>query len=63
LRIASELGWVNVDAMLDELTPRQFMEWVAYFQWMDEPEPKQTDRVSADSPDLLVAMKRKFRGR
>lgn len=32
LRLALELGWPNVDAMLREMTAEQFDEWIAYYQ-------------------------------
>lgn len=32
LRLALELGYANVDAMLDEITAQQFEEWIAYYQ-------------------------------
>lgn len=31
--LALELGYVDVDKMLDELTPQQFNEWKAFFNW------------------------------
>ena len=32
LRLALELGYANVDAMLREMTAQQFTEWIAYYQ-------------------------------
>lgn len=32
LRLALELGWPNVDAMMREMTAEQFDEWIAYYQ-------------------------------
>ena len=32
LRLALSLGWPNVDAMLREMTAKQFDEWMAYYQ-------------------------------
>ena len=32
LRLALELGWPNVDAMLREMTSQQFDEWLAFYQ-------------------------------
>ncbi len=32
LRLALELGWPNVDAMLREMTAQQFDEWLAFYQ-------------------------------
>ena len=32
LRLALEMGWPNVDAMLREMTAEQFDEWIAYYQ-------------------------------
>ena len=29
-QLAEERGWINVDAMLDEIDPGQFMELIAY---------------------------------
>ena len=32
LRLALSLGWPNVDAMLREMSAKQFDEWMAYYQ-------------------------------
>ncbi len=32
LRLALELGWPNVDAMLREMPEKQFTEWLAFYQ-------------------------------
>ena len=32
LRLALEMGYPNVDAMLREMTAEQFDEWIAYYQ-------------------------------
>lgn len=32
LRLALEMGWPNVDAMMREMTSEQFDEWIAYYQ-------------------------------
>ena len=32
LRLALEMGWPNVDAMLREMTAEQFDEWIAFYQ-------------------------------
>lgn len=64
IKLANELGRVNVDEMLSEMSPEQFLERVAYWKILEEPEQQvRTDRIDASSPDLLVAMKRKFSGR
>ena len=32
LRLALQLGYANVDAMMREMTAQQFDEWIAYYQ-------------------------------
>lgn len=43
--LAKELGYVDVDGMLDTITSEQFMEWIAFLGMTD----KDLDRQSAVS--------------
>ena len=31
--LAARLGWPDVDALLDALTPGQWQEWMDYLEW------------------------------
>lgn len=50
-RLAKELGWSNVDAMLDSMEPRHVSEWLAYFEYESAEiekanKPKRVDPVA-----------------
>lgn len=45
-RLAHELGYANVDAMLEEMSTTHIREWVAFLAHQDEtarPKPEQKD--------------------
>lgn len=49
--LALELGWWDVDAMLDSMTYRQFQEWLAFYRIRNS---KDTDRAKGsydESPE------------
>ncbi|MDL2280149.1 hypothetical protein LJC15_05790 [Desulfovibrio sp. OttesenSCG-928-G11] len=44
--LALELGWSDVDAMLESMTAMQYREWLAFFKRRNEaPDNKPTNKV------------------
>lgn len=55
MRLAEDLGHVDVDGMLESLTPQQFEEWMAYYLIKNGAEVK-------DEPNTLNHSLKAFRG-
>jgi hypothetical protein len=55
MRLAEELGHVDVDAMLDSITPQQMDEWAAYYFIKAGAEPQ-------EKTDSLDSSLKAFRG-
>lgn len=55
MRLAEDLGQVDVDAMLDSITPQQFDEWTVYYAI-------KTGTSTQEQPDPLDQSLKAFRG-
>ena len=56
LRLARELGWIDVDAMLHHMTPEQFAEWEAFYaaEYLD------VERTDQEIEDTLKEAERRL---
>jgi hypothetical protein len=55
MRLAEELGHIDVDAMLDSITPQQFDEWTCYYII-------KSGANTQEQPDTLDQSLKAFRG-